>query len=145
MYKEYYMERNEIHSYTIDEFRTQIKRFFFSCIGEITAGKIELLNDGINIKYGHNDSCDWEDLNYIKYPFTMDNWNKFVEKIFNINIHKWNKNYRPKIFGTCGVNWLVEIEFKNFNKIECSGYNEYPYNWEKFQKIIREFFPQMEY
>ena len=53
------------------------------------------------------------------------------------------KNYRPKIFDTCGVDWSVEIEFKNINKIECSGYDEYPYNWEKFKNIIREYFPQM--
>jgi len=34
------------------------------------------------------------------------------------------------------------MEFKNLEKIERSGYDEYPYNWERFQDIIKEYFPQ---
>jgi len=141
------MENKEINSYTIDEFKDKLIRFFFSSFCYGPSGSIELLNNGINIKYRYNDRYyeDEEDSNYIEYPFSMDNWKKFVEKTVNLNIHKWKKRYDNKIFSTDCEEWKVELEFKNNKKIIRSGYDEYPDNWEKFQNIIKEYFPQMEY
>jgi hypothetical protein len=75
------MKDKEMYSYTIDEIKRQLVRFFFSsyCFG--FAGSIELLNNGINIKYRHNNSYDEEVENYFEYEFTIDNWKKFKDII----------------------------------------------------------------
>jgi hypothetical protein len=36
------------------------------------------------------------------------------------------------------------MEFKGLPSFESYGSNEYPDNWERFEKIILEYFPQME-
>jgi len=135
----------KIIKYSNNELQEQIIRFFFSsyCFG--FAGSIELINNGINIKYRHNDSYDEDENNNTEYEFTLDNWNEFVNELFKINIYNWHEEYENKDFPEDCEEWTIEIDFKNMEKIKKYGYDDYPYNWEKFQNLIRKYFPQMEY
>jgi len=135
---------NEIKdTYNINELKKQLVRFFFSshCFGFV--GSIELLKNGENIRYRH--SYDEIEDKYTEYEYTMDNWENFVNELFNMNIHKWKEIYKNKVFAEDCEEWTIEMEFSSIEKITRFGYDEYPYNWKIFENIISKYFPQMEY
>ena len=102
------MDKNNIY-----ELKEQLVRFHFSsyCFG--FAGSIELINNGIDIKYKYNDSYNEEKDRFMEYEFSMDRWNEFVNELLSINIHKWKEEYVNKDFSLDCEEWKVEMEFKN--------------------------------
>jgi len=132
-------------NYGANEIKTQLIRFFFSSFSNIGVACVELLYNNENIKYRYNNHSDIIDEESIEYEFTLDNWNNFINKLFEIKINNWKKRYEQKYFQFDGEEWKIEMEFKKLPKFISTGYDEYPYNWENFKNIIKEYFPQIEY
>lgn len=80
--------------------------------------------------------------NVKKRTFTIKKWNKFIDKIFSLNVQEWKNRYiNDHIYD--GREWKLKMEFMDLPEIRCYGLNDYPDNWEIFQNTIYEYFPKM--
>jgi len=129
------MANRKLLSYSIDDLKEKITRFYFT-VGGFLCGNdsVEIIKDDTHIKY----ICNREE-----NTFTNEKWNEFINKIFIENILKWKKRYDNNDI-LDGTQWELKMEFKNLPKFESFGSNEYPSNWKKFLAIINEYFQQME-
>ncbi len=64
---------------------------------------------------------------------------EFSKKLDLLKITDWRRHYKPD--GDIildGVSWTVTYEDTDFKKKEYTGDNEYPANWKKFIKLLKE-------
>lgn len=127
--------------YSIDELKKKLTRFSYSEGGFFGGYKsIDLVKDDMQIKsvYCHSLKEGKE------YSIDKEKWDEFVNKMFELNIHKWKRKYNNN--DICdGSQWELKMEFNDLPNFESFGSNEYPKNWELFEDIIFEYFPEMQY
>ena len=64
---------------------------------------------------------------------------EFSKKLDAIGITKWKKSYEPEgLLVMDGVSWTVVYEDADYKKHKSSGDNEFPPNWKKFLKLLKE-------
>ncbi len=63
---------------------------------------------------------------------------EFSKKLDAIGITKWKKEYAPEELFLDGVSWKVVYEDADYKKYKSSGENEYPPNWKKFLKLLKD-------
>ena len=123
-----------------EEVKSKLVRFFFMD-RELFMGhssSIELVKEDRRIKYYYKRSLK----NAKKRIFTMRKWNKFIDKIFSLNIQEWKSRYINEHICD-GGDWRLEMAFEDLPGISCYGRNEYPNNWEAFENTIYKYFPKM--
>ena len=136
------MANRKLFEYSTNDLKEKLIRFYFSIGGYFGGyGSIDVVKNDNEIKYRYE-----HDQNTIdeEYNLSKERWREFINKIFDLKIYKWReKYYNNDILD--GTQWELEMEFSGIenSKFESYGSNEYPYNWEKFEKIISNFFPQM--
>lgn len=66
-----------------------------------------------------------------------------VESLFygleRLHLGEWKHYYKPDRFGVCildGIQWELEIEYKNGKKKSWGGSNDYPYNFEELLSLL---------
>ena len=65
-----------------------------------------------------------------------------VERLKNLHIGEWRKNYTPDRYGVCvldGNSWSLTLEFKERKKLTYNGINAYPYNFRELTNILEEY------
>jgi hypothetical protein len=136
-----YIDGEELLLHSAEELKQNIVRFSFSDGGFFNGyGKINLVKNDTQIKYTYTHSVKRRKEESI---FEKEKWDTFINKIFEENIHKWQRRYdNNDIYD--GRQWNLRMEFKGLPSFKSYGSNEYPDNWESFEKIIFEYFPQME-
>jgi hypothetical protein len=124
----------------INELKQKFTHFYFSDGGYFDGyGSIDLIKNDTEIKCIYYHTLEGKNQ---EFTFSEENWDKFIDKLFIENIHKWKKEYIDK-FICDGEQWELKIEFNGLPSFESSGSNKYPDNWDKFLEIINEYFPQM--
>ena len=64
---------------------------------------------------------------------------EFSKKLAILNITEWKKHYEPEDdIILDGVSWTVTYDDTDLKKKEYKGDNEYPANWKKFIKLLKE-------
>ena len=134
------MANKKLLSCNIDELKEKIIRFYYSDGGYFSGYKsINIIKSITEIKYTYSHSLKG---NKKEYVFSNEKWDEFINRLFKENIQNWkNKYYDNNICD--GEQWELEMEFQDLPKFKSFGSNEYPNNWEIFQKIIHEYFPKM--
>lgn len=87
-----------------------------------------------------------DDVHFVssKFDMTLEETSMNKETIMwllsRLYIGEWRKNYDPERFGYCvldGTQWNVSFEYSNgHKKVEFSGSNDYPYNFNEFIDIF---------
>jgi tetratricopeptide (TPR) repeat protein len=97
---------------------------------------INVVKDNGKIEYTYNGR---------KYLMEIHKWNEFIDKIFDIKIHKWKNRYgTSEPIKRDDIYWGLEMEFSDLPNFKSHGSNSYPKNWNGLQKIIKEYFPLFE-
>jgi hypothetical protein len=126
-------------SYNKNELKEKIIRFYFSDGGFFEGcNSIDVIKSNDKIEYVYEHTLGQEQ----KCNFSIIEWNEFISKLFDIEIHKWKKIYYDYNI-LYGEQWNLKMEFIDLPEFESSGSNEYPKNWNDFLKIIAEYFSQM--
>jgi len=134
------MANKKLLSCNINELKEKIIKFYYSNGGYFNGYKsINLIKSNTEIKYTYSHSLK---KNKMESIFSNEKWYEFITKIFEENIQNWKNRYYDN--NICdGEQWELEMEFQDLPKFKSFGSNEYPNNWETFQKIIHEYFPKM--
>jgi len=134
------MDTNTLHSTNIGELKEKLTRFYFSRGGFFGGYEsVDVIKNNNKIQYIYR--FEPKEI-YMECDISLEKWNTFTDKIFNEAIHTWEKSYYD--FNVCdGEEWKLKMEFIDLPCFESSGSNEYPDNWDKFEVIIEENFPQM--
>ena len=134
------MTKNKLKFSNVEGFRENLTKFYFMAggyFGGYESISVEKTDKKIIYIYRH----DYKRIS-IKYSISKKKWNEFTEKIFNESIYKWKKKYYNNDI-LDGEQWELKMEFNDLILFESFGSNEYPNNWDTFQEIIYEYFPQM--
>jgi hypothetical protein len=127
-------------SFNSNELKEEIVRFYFSDGGFFGGyNSINVVKNNNKIKYTYEHTLKQIS---IEYDFQKEKWDEFIDKIFDMEIHKWKSKYYDNDIDD-GEQWNLEMEFCDLPKFESYGSNEYPKNWDAFQTIIWDYFPQM--
>jgi hypothetical protein len=63
-----------------------------------------------------------------------------MDKLFNLNIFSWEKDYSDE--NVCdGGYWLLKFEYVNNEILEIKGDNAYPENYKEFINTLEKYFP----
>jgi hypothetical protein len=74
------------------------------------------------------------------FEISNEDWEEFIDDILKIHILTWKNSYfNPNIED--GTQWEVNINFQNGKKFEILGCNDFPKEWEVFNKIVLKYFP----
>lgn len=64
---------------------------------------------------------------------------EFSRRLDSLGVSDWKKHYEPVgVMYLDGVSWEVVYEDSDYKKHESTGDNEYPMNWKKFLKLLKE-------
>ena len=64
---------------------------------------------------------------------------EFSSRLNNLGITDWKKHYEPVgVVYMDGVSWEVVYEDSDYKNHKSTGDNEYPVNWKKFLKLLKE-------
>ena len=64
---------------------------------------------------------------------------EFSKRLNVLGIADWKKHYEPVgVVYMDGVSWEVVYEDSDYKKHKSTGDNEYPVNWKKFLKLMKE-------
>lgn len=64
---------------------------------------------------------------------------EFSKRLHALGITGWKKHYEPDgVMYLDGVSWKTEYKDSDNKKYKSSGDNEYPMNWKKFLKLLKE-------
>lgn len=68
-------------------------------------------------------------------PLTSKNIEKYFDKLFATGIMEWQEEYIDSSIKD-GIQWNIEIHFKDGTTREIYGSNKYPETWKKFIKCV---------
>ena len=71
---------------------------------------------------------------------TCQQWNEFIEFLFNCSIDEWERNYDDTgdVFVFDGETWSLEVYFNNCEPMKITGCNVYPQNFDQLLDLFQE-------
>jgi hypothetical protein len=133
------MAKRKILSYDKAELKAKLNRFYYS-VGGFFGGydTIEIKRtDTITSTFTHSGGGNMPTPKIV--AIESDQWNSFIDELFNFEILNWKLHYYDN--QVCdGEQWELELDFDGIPNFTSDGSNRYPYNWEKFGKIMKKYF-----